>query len=314
MEKLDRDKVDLLIYFGAVFQVILTSASPDTAMNDCSPESQPQPEFKAYEPSPDLSFFIHRYMYGYARRGVPVSITVFPTGGVFLSYVAGGPLRVQISGREYETRTRLFIGGQLRRERPVLKNVDDFRLLGVEFRPTAFYRLFHQNVDVFTDRMTEFADASPRFATELENRLNPSEPIDQLITAMEGYLRGLLPKAREASIVETVIAEITEREGRVTVDELAALTGYSSRQLNRYFMISVGIPPKHYAKIVQIHAVISAMQAGDTVLLQTLALEFGYFDHAHFVRDFQRLVQSNPSDFLRSKSTFLHTYLGNVSR
>lgn len=276
--------------------------------------SEIRPEFTAYEPSQDLKPFVHRYMYGRARQDDPVSITVFPTGGVFLSYVAGGPLRVQIRGWEGETRTRLFIGGQLRRERPVLKSVDEFRLLGVEFRPTAFYRLFQQNVDVFTDRMTEFADAFPQFASDLEKRLSPAHPIDQLIATMEAYLRSLLPKVLETPIVETAVAKIIERQGLVTVDELAARTGYSSRQLNRYFVKAVGIPPKHYAKIVQIHSVISAMHAGDTVLLQALSLEFGYFDHAHFTRDFQRFVQSNPGDFLRSKSTFLHTFLGNVSR
>lgn len=276
--------------------------------------SEIRPEFTAYEPSQDLKPFVHRYIYGRARQDDPVSITVFPTGGVFLSYVAGGPLRVQIRGWEGETRTRLFIGGQLRRERPVLKSVDEFRLLGVEFRPTAFYRLFQQNVDVFTDRMTEFADAFPQFASDLEKRLSPAHPIDQLIATMEAYLRSLLPKVLETPIVETAVAKIIERQGLVTVDELAARTGYSSRQLNRYFVKAVGIPPKHYAKIVQIHSVISAMHAGDTVLLQALSLEFGYFDHAHFTRDFQRFVQSNPGDFLRSKSTFLHTFLGNVSR
>lgn len=281
-------------------------------MKDSPPEVQP--EFTAYEPSQDLKPFLHRYMYGRAPQGDPVSITVFPTGGVFLSYVAGGPLRVQISGWEAETRTRLFIGGQLRRERPVLKSVEEFRLLGVEFRPTAFYRLFHQNVDVFTDRMTEFADAFPESATDLEKKLNPAQSIDQLIATMEGHLRSLLPQVLETPIVETAVAEITERQGLVTVDELAARIGYSSRQLNRYFVKAVGIPPKHYAKIVQIHSVISAMHAGDTVLLQALSLEFGYFDHAHFIRDFQRFVQSNPGDFLRSKSTFLQTFLGNVSR
>lgn len=300
------------MYLGAVFQVIPIPITLDMPMND-SPATV-QPEFTAYEPAQDLKPFVHRYMYGCSSQGAPVSITVFPTGGVFLSYVAGGPLRVQIREREAETRTRLFIGGQLRRARPVLKSVDEFRLLGVEFRPTAFYRLFHQNVEVFTDRMTEFADAFPQFATDLENRLNPAQPIDHLIAAIEEYLRNLLPQALETPVVDTAVAKITERQGLVTVDKLAARTGYSSRQLNRYFVEAVGIPPKHYAKVVQIHSVISAMHAGDTGLIQALSLEFGYFDHAHFIRDFQRLVQSNPGDFLRSKCTFLHTFLGNVSR
>ena len=276
--------------------------------------SERKPEFTAYAPSHDLEPFVHRYMYGHASPGDPISITVFPTGGVFLSFVAGDPLRVRIRGRGTETRTRLFIGGQLRRERPILESIGQFRLLGVEFRPTAFYRLFHQNVDVFTDHMTEFVEAFPDIADSLENSFNAADSVYQLIATMEGYLRRLLPQALETPIVESAVAKITERQGLVNVEELATLSGYSPRQLNRYFVSAVGIPPKHYAKIVQIHSVISAMQAGNVALLQALSLDYGYFDHAHFIRDFQRFVQSNPSDFLRSKSAFLHTFLGNVSR
>lgn len=66
-------------------------------------------------------------------------------------------------------------------------------------------------------------------------------------------------------------------------------------------------PFVHHAKIVQINTVIAALMADDTRRLQSLALDHGYDDHAHFVRDFQRFVSLNPSSFLR-------TFPGNAAR
>mgnify|MGYP005846471001 CR=1 FL=1 len=271
------------------------------------------PRFTAYEPVGDLQLFIHRFMYGCCDDDHPVSITIPPTGGIFLSYVAGAPLRIRMREQETQTQSRLFIGGQLRHETPVLTSRGRFRLLGIEFRPTGFYRLLHQDADAFTDRMTDFAEAFPQFARDLGNRLAPADTTRQLIATLETFLLGLIPRALGAPIVESAIDVIVAKQGLIKVEELSALTGYGVRQLHRYFLAATGIPPKHYAKIVQINSVVSALMAEDTIKLQELSLEYGYFDHAHFIHDFQRFVHTNPSAFLSAKSAFLSTFLGNIA-
>ena len=272
------------------------------------------PNFVAFEPSSDLSLFVHRYMYGFHDAEGPACIAIHPTGGTFLSYVAGDPLRIRIRGREEQTRSRLFIGGQLRNEHPVLSCDDQFRLLGVELRPVAFHRLFHRDADAFTDCMTDFNDVFPEFGRELEAALSPSDSTKDLISKMEQFLRKLIPSAKEAPVVEGVIAEINRRQGIITADELSGLTGYSARQLQRYFVKTVGIPAKHYAKIIQINSVVSVLMQNDSTQMQELSAEYGYFDQAHFIHDFHRLIQSNPTEFLGSESEFLYTYLGNAAR
>ena len=282
--------------------------SPDTQT------SEKAPNFVAFEPSSDLSLFVHRYMYGSYDADGPVCIAVHPTGGIFLSYVAGDPLRIRIRGREEQTRSRLFIGGQLRNEHPVLSCDDEFRLLGLELRPVAFHRLFHRDADAFTDCMTDFHDVFPTLGQQLEAALSPSDSTEDLITKMEHFLRQLIPHAAQAPIVEGAIDEINRQQGIITADELSEVTGYSARQLQRYFVKTVGVPAKHYAKIVQINSVVSSLMENDSARLQELSAEYGYFDQAHFIHDFQRFIQSNPTDFLRSESDFLRTYLGNVAR
>lgn len=270
--------------------------------------------FSSYPPSETVLPFVHRYMYGFCEESGRISITIPPTGGIFFSYIAGDRMIIRIRNQETKTRSRFFIGGQLRNENPVLGCDGRFRLLGVELRPAAFYRLFHCDASRFTDCMTDFHDVFPRWANELENTLLPTDSTPQLILKIEQFLEKLIPHAVEAPVVEAAIAEINKRQGLITAEELSGLTGYSARQLHRYFIQTIGIPAKHYAKIVQINYVISSLMQDNRAQLQELSSEYGYFDQAHFIHDFQRFIQTNPTEFLRSESDFLYTYLGNVAR
>lgn len=272
------------------------------------------PVFSAQEPSVDLRQFVHRYMVGQCEPGSSVLVPIHPTGGIFLSYIAGDPMCIRIGDQETWIRSRLFIGGQLRNEHPILCCDGEFRLLGVELRPAAFYRLLHGDADAYTDCMTDFNGAFPGLGQELEAALSPSDSTEDLIAKMEQFLLKLIPHAAEAPVVEGVIAEINRRQGIITAGELSAVTGYSARQLHRYFVKTVGIPAKHYAKIVQINSVVSVLMQNNSAQLQELSLEYGYFDQAHFIHDFHRLIQSNPTEFLGSESEFLYTYLGNAAR
>lgn len=49
------------------------------------------------------------------------------------------------------------------------------------------------------------------------------------------------------------------------------------------------------------------MQAGKILSWTALALELGYFDQAHFVRDFRQLVGMAPGEYEKSQSLLAHT-------
>lgn len=270
--------------------------------------------YEAFESALDLQPFVHRYIHGWSDHDDSNWLKIPPTGGVFLSYIAGAPLKVHFSRRHHITCSRLFIGGQLRREQPVLQSLGRFRLLGVELKPTGFYRLLQHDAYPFTDDITEFSRVFPEHAHWVEQRLQPDAPISSLIHGMEAFLRQRAENALAATKVEAVVKEIVRQNGLASADHLARQVNLSVRQLRRQFAAVVGVPPKHYAKIVQVNTVVAALMADDGKRLQALALDHGYYDHAHFVRDFQRFVSLNPSNFLRSSSGFLRTFLGNSAR
>ncbi|MEX0708275.1 MAG: helix-turn-helix domain-containing protein [Woeseia sp.] len=271
-------------------------------------------QVRLYSPANDLQPFVHRYMHGYWPDDEPHELQIPPTGGIFLSYVPGSPLRVHFSDRVYDVRPKLFIGGQLRREQPVLQSLGRFSLVGVELTPSGFYRLFRRNADRYTDDIADFTTEFPEHGCRLLGNLDDAASVEDNIAVIETFLRDVARNSADTPLVDAVLHDIVDRHGIAAIGELARRHDLNSRQLHRLFMKVVGIPPKHYAKIVQTNAVIGALIKHDEAQIKELALEHGYFDQAHFIRDFRRFVGTNPTGFLRSRSQFLRTFLGRASR
>ena len=272
------------------------------------------PEVSTLACAEDLAPFVHRHMHGMGRDGRPASLRIPPTGGIFLSYVPGSPLAVRFGDRTYEARPRFFIGGQLRREQPLLVSDGRFELIGTELTPTGFYRLFGRDASTYTDSIHDLSEHFPQHAAWLDARLDDGAPLRERIAVIEDLLRRLAGDARETPRVDAAVRLIASRRGVVSVGELADEVGLTSRQLHRRFVRAVGVSPKHYAKIVQVNEVFGALLAGDYEHIRALALDHGYYDQAHFIRDFQRFVGMSPMRFLDSGSAFLRTFFGRASR
>jgi AraC-like DNA-binding protein len=85
--------------------------------------------------------------------------------------------------------------------------------------------------------------------------------------------------------------------GGVSVDALARALGYSRKHLTVSFRARYGLPPKPLARLVRFDRAVQALRAGPVRDLAQLGLACGYFDQAHFIRDFRRYAGTTPGDF-----------------
>jgi AraC-like DNA-binding protein len=82
---------------------------------------------------------------------------------------------------------------------------------------------------------------------------------------------------------------------RVTLHELARLTGLSPHHLNRSFCRKIGMPPHAYQLQVRISRAKSALRAGSSIA--RVASAMGFADQSHFTRVFKRLVGDTPAQY-----------------
>jgi AraC-like DNA-binding protein len=86
-----------------------------------------------------------------------------------------------------------------------------------------------------------------------------------------------------------------------SVEELASRAKLTTRTLQRLFGQYVGIGPKWVINRYRIHEAIAQLQTGGPIDWMEVALALGYFDQAHFIRDFRKLVGSSPSAYAQAQ-------------
>jgi AraC-like DNA-binding protein len=84
---------------------------------------------------------------------------------------------------------------------------------------------------------------------------------------------------------------------RVSLGQLASLTGLSAYHLNRSFRRALGIPPHEYQLQLRINKAKSLLRLGRSI--SETAFLVGFVDQSHFTRHFKRSVLLTPGQFLR---------------
>lgn len=165
------------------------------------------------------------------------------------------------------------------------------RVVGAAFRPGAFRAFTDGPVSGLTDR-TRRADELPLFEGV------PADPVtaDTLEAWLRERLPALSPAAQDAIATVAMIVESPELR---RVDQLAAATGTGVRRLQRLFAEHVGVGPKWVIRRYRLHEVTERMAAGGRVDWAALAVELGYADQAHLVRDFTDLFGESPTYYAR---------------
>lgn len=79
--------------------------------------------------------------------------------------------------------------------------------------------------------------------------------------------------------------------------DIAARHHVTERTLQRLFSAYVGIGPKWVLQRYRLHEAIERLQGRRDIDWARFALDLGYYDQAHFTRDFRSLVGRTPTQY-----------------
>jgi AraC-like DNA-binding protein len=86
--------------------------------------------------------------------------------------------------------------------------------------------------------------------------------------------------------------------GNLPIRALAAETGCSGKHLITLFREGVGATPKAYARLLRLDRVVKMLAGGRRGDWADIALACGYYDQAHFIREFRQFTGEPPAAFL----------------
>ena len=236
-----------------------------------------------FEPSEKLAAFVEHYWEVVWQNQPKVLKETVPHPSVFLVLERDGSM----VGGVYRQRFSRTIEG-------------DGRVLGVKFRPGGFRTFLGKSVCCLTDQVVHPATIFGSTFADLEVNALANSDAATAFEFVDNFLTKQTPiRTPELELVRQAIDAIETDRSITRADSIADQFSTSLRTLQRVFKEYVGVSPKW---VIQRHRMIDAAERTRDVSVNfaDLALELGYSDQSHFIRDFKTMVGMTPAKYRRS--------------
>lgn len=175
---------------------------------------------------------------------------------------------------------------------------------GIKFRPGGFQPFLRGDVSMLTNRSLPVASILGGASDAWVEAIRATVDFPTRVALAERFLGERRPSADPKVAQATAcVARIATDPAITSVEQLIAEGEAGKRSLQRLFKQYVGVGPKWIINRYRLHEAVARIQAGAVVDWTQLALELGYFDQAHFIRDFHALIGMTPGDFARREAS-----------
>lgn len=172
----------------------------------------------------------------------------------------------------------------------------------INFTPIGAYLMAGMSMHELVNTPADVEDIFGEAARDLIDVMHTAPDWETRFNAIDAFIARRLLRAKPASpAVVWAWQMIEESGGQVSVTELAEQLGWSRKHLAAQFREYIGMPPKQIARITRFSRAIDAMERGDERRWTELAMSCGYYDQAHFNRDFREFAGVTPSEYLSLK-------------
>ena len=171
--------------------------------------------------------------------------------------------------------------------------------LQVNFTLLGAYRFLNITMSDVANRCVGLGDlvgdgAADRLAASLHDASDWPARFD----LMDRFLLESLARGRAMSPdVAWTVKALQASEGTRSIGALSRDLSCSRKTLIQRFHAQVGLSPKAIASILRFAHAVERLRAADDTSWAALAIACGYYDQAHFNRDFRRYAGRTPSEF-----------------
>lgn len=114
-------------------------------------------------------------------------------------------------------------------------------------------------------------------------------------------LKRLADLSAPAPSVQWAWRRMLRSGGQVVISDLAREIGWSHKHFVSRFTEEIGLTPKVMARILRFGRAANLLETSERGQLAQIALECGYYDQAHFTRDFRAFAGVSPTELLASR-------------
>jgi len=223
---------------------------------------------------------------------------VLPDTGLVIGFQYKGKL----SRLQNETETPLSISGVsgLADHSRTFKNSPDIGTVLIFFKEAGATQFFRQPLhELFRESVSldNFMLRSELLC--LEEQLAEAMTDTQRITSVEHFLISRMTNTEPDKLVLAALALIHKSKGNIRIKELTEQLFISQSPLEKRFRQALGASPKKFASIVRLKNVIQQYDSVNS--LTELGYETGFYDQAHFIKEFKTFTGDTPEKYFSDK-------------
>jgi len=257
----------------------------------------PQPAPRLYRPRPPLAGYVE--FFGHWRHsGATYRSRALPRGAVTIVFDVGR--RQQLDFYAADGRTRLAVPPAViagpHREPYVTDIAAEEPAMAIHFRPGGALPFFGIPLSDLEDASVGLDEIWGRAGHELHERLIVADSVAARFDLLEQFLlaRARFSVSRHPGVAAALAA--IEANPSIRMTELRHLAGLPTKPMISQFRAEVGLAPKAYARIRRLQAALRRLDGG-TVSGAAIATDIGYFDQAHFLREFRSFTGMTPKQY-----------------
>jgi AraC-like DNA-binding protein len=253
-----------------------------------------------WQPHPELAAHVRRYYGHFESSSRLVRRRELPSGEVALIISLGPHYQLVDPASGHSLRTlRTFVAGL-----DDTYSLVDSRIPGaaiqVDFSPLGGRRLLQLPMHLVSKRTTELNELFGSEADRLIEALYEAPNWQIRFVTLDNFLLSKLRRSEKpADEIHWAWRQLDLSRGAIPIHQITGRLGWTRKRLIKTFRNEIGIPPKALARVLRFQRALEELNSGKIISNPQLAVECGYSDQAHMIRDFKDFSGLTPVELLR---------------
>jgi len=247
-------------------------------------------------PSSSLAPYIKNYTIVTIEKDLDNEV-FYPSGYVdFIVNISEGFAATIINGKQKDTPAIELLGHLTLPTR--LSVAKGTSVLIARIYPHASALFFSDPLSEFTNYATDMYDVSLTENRELYGRIMEATELSAKIKILENYFLNQLKKnearLKKVTTLHALSQQLSIDSQLSVLPTLALQSGLSERYVQKLYMSNIGISPVAYASVLRFNKSLELV-LNTPRLLTEIAYDCGYYDQAHFIKEFKKFTGITPS-------------------
>src|SRR5262249_2252827 len=259
------------------------------------PQNDRDMKYHEYKPHPILQDTVKCFWTHDASYPSECKQDITPDGCVELIFNFGSPYLLLTRTPPAPLAAAVIVGFQ-NKTIPILLH-GTVKVVAARLLAWGALALLQDSVKSLTNTVTALSTDWDSLVQRLKSQVTQGRYEKAATTLEEFLIQQALVRTYDLKLIQTAAKLLHHTKGAYRIGELADYCQVSVRQLERGFRHVIGTSPKVFARTIRFQVAQRRVMFDPDADLTSLAYECGYFDQAHFIKDFKAFASKTPTEY-----------------